>query len=213
MKYEKKFLYGLGGVESLYYLIMMLLCLPHFVFLLFSKNRSVIMNDISRWIVLVMKESQGLFFDMVFLLSFYKEFRNVFYLRIGRMRSIPLRYLKQLSSLHIIMKSDDFGEGTFIQHGFSTIITADKIGKNCWINQQVTIGYNDSKKYGYGRPIIEDNVRISCGAKVLGKITVGSNSIIGVNAVVVKDVPPNSVIIPSAMRIKNIKSDIGFKDF
>ena len=85
----------------------------------------------------------------------------------------------------------------FIQHGFSTIITAEHIGENCWINQQVTIGFNDSKKYGYGKPWIGDNVRISCGAKVVGKIRIGNNSTIGVNSVVVKNVPEDSVVIPS----------------
>jgi len=61
----------------------------------------------------------------------------------------------------------------------------------------VTIGYNDSKTRGYGRPWIGDNVRISSGAKVCGPIKIGDNSTIGVNASVVKDVPANSVVIPS----------------
>lgn len=110
-----------------------------------------------------------------------------------------------MSTLYICTKSENFGAGTFIQHGFSTIISADKIGENCWINQQVTIGFNDSKKYGFGRPIIGDHVRVSAGAKVCGKIKVGDNSTIGVNAVVVKDVLPNSVVIPSPMML--IKED------
>lgn len=93
------------------------------------------------------------------------------------------------------------GEGLVIQHGFSTIITAESIGKNCWINQQVTIGYNDSQTKGYGKPTIGNNVRISAGAKVVGPITIGDNSTIGVNAVITKDVPPNTVIVPSPMRI------------
>lgn len=120
----------------------------------------------------------------------------MFYLRIGLL-SYFVRYLRPLSSLYINTKSENFGAGTFIQHGFATIIVAEKIGKNCWINQQVTIGYNNSNKYGYGKPVIGDNVRVSTGAKVCGKITVGDNSTIGVNAVVVKNVPSNSVVIPS----------------
>ena len=101
--------------------------------------------------------------------------------------------------VHTNAKNENFGEGTFIQHGFSTVITAERIGKNCWINQQVTIGYNDSKKYGFGKPTIGDNVRISAGAKVCGPITIGDNSIVGVNAVCVKDLKPNSTIVPSPM--------------
>lgn len=99
------------------------------------------------------------------------------------------------------MPSDKFGAGTFIQHGFSTIITAASIGENCWINKQVTIGFNNSKKYGFGQPTIGNNVRVSAGAKVVGNVTIGDNSTISVNAVVVKDVPENSTVIPSPMML------------
>ena len=81
------------------------------------------------------------------------------------------------------------GGGLFIQHGFSTYIAAESIGENCWINQQVTIGYKDNTT----PPVIGNNVTITCGAKVLGPITIADNVTIGANAVVVKDLPPNSV--------------------
>lgn len=139
----------------------------------------------------------------MYLLSYWIEFRNVFYLRIGVSRFLIQWYIRPLSSLFIYTPSDKFGAGTFIQHGFATVITAESVGRNCWINQQVTIGYNGSRKYGYGKPIIEDDVRVSCGAKVVGPITVGKGSTIGVNAVVVKDIPPQSVVIPSPMMIRN----------
>lgn len=64
-----------------------------------------------------------------------------------------------------------------------------KIGKNCHIYQQVTIGYN-----GVQAPIIGNNVRICCGAKVIGGIRVGNNVVIGANAVVCKDVPDNVIV-------------------
>jgi len=70
------------------------------------------------------------------------------------------------------------------------IIMAD-IGENCWINQQVTIGYKDKT----GRPNIGNNVRITAGAKVFGNIDIGDNVVIGANAVVTKNVPPNCVVV------------------
>lgn len=76
-----------------------------------------------------------------------------------------------------------------IQHGFSSTIGAEKIGSNCRVFQQVTIGWNGGK-----RPVIGDNVIICCGAKVIGGITVGNNVTIGANAVVCKDVPDNCVV-------------------
>lgn len=61
--------------------------------------------------------------------------------------------------------------------------------KNCYINQQVKIGYE-----GVDAPIIGDGVRVCAGAKVVGRCTVGNNAIIGANAVVVKNVPPSVTV-------------------
>jgi serine O-acetyltransferase len=85
----------------------------------------------------------------------------------------------------------DIGPGLFIQHGFATIISARKVGRNCSINQQVTIGYTNDDDC----PTIGDNVIINAGAKVLGDIVVGNNSILGANAVVVKNVPENCTVV------------------
>lgn len=84
----------------------------------------------------------------------------------------------------LYINTKEIGRCLFIQHGFATNITAKQIGDFCWINQQVTIGYTfDSEP-----PTIGNGVRISAGAKVLGKITVGDNAIVAANAAVVKDV-------------------------
>lgn len=178
-------------MKKIYFYLFAWLTIPHIIVYLFSKNKHIIDIDIKRWThctkIHPPKGEKILFVNLIWLLLFFKEFRNIFYLRIGKIKFL-LSYLAPLSTLYIYMKSEDFGAGTFIQHGFSTIITAKHIGENCWINQQVTIGFNDSRKYGYGQPWIGNNVRISAGAKVCGNITVGDNSIIGVNAVIIKDV-------------------------
>jgi serine O-acetyltransferase len=85
----------------------------------------------------------------------------------------------------------DIGPGLFIQHGFSTIIAAKSIGENCWINQQVTIGYSNATDC----PIIGNNVTINAGAKIIGKVLVGNNTKVGANAVVVKNVPENCTVV------------------
>lgn len=77
----------------------------------------------------------------------------------------------------------------YLQHGFATIITAKSIGDNVWINQQMTIGHK-----GESAPVIGNNVRISCGAKILGGVRIGDNVVVGAGAVVVKDVPSNCVV-------------------
>ena len=140
----------------------------------------------------------NLVLGLIWLLLNVPEYRNVFYLRFKYLKYLMM-YLKPNSTLYICTPSKEFGPGVFIQHGFATVITAEHVGRNCWINQQVTIGYNDSKKYGFGKPWIGDNVRVSAGAKVVGKVKIGDGTTIGVNAVVVKDVAPNSTVVPSPM--------------
>ena len=185
-----------GTAKMLYFGILCVFLIPHII-LYYISEKKTIEADVERWVKCTVKESHGTVLDLCFLLTFFQEYRNLFYLRIGFWQFFLKWYIRPLSSLKIDTPSKMVSAGTFIQHGFATIIVAEKIGRNCWINQQVTIGFNYSKKYGFGIPTIEDNVRISCGAKVLGKITVGEGSIIGANAVVVKDVPPHSVVIPS----------------
>jgi len=77
-----------------------------------------------------------------------------------------------------------------------------KVGKNCVIFNNVTIGSNtlsDSK--GYGAPTIGDNVYIGAGAKIIGNVKVGNNVRIGSNCVVTTDVEDNSTVVLSHPRI------------
>ena len=62
------------------------------------------------------------------------------------------------------------------------------------IRQNTTFGIARRDRL-YELPMIEDRVDIGCGAVVLGAITVGHDSVIGANAVVLKDVPPYSVAV------------------
>lgn len=128
-------------------------------------------------------------FGFLYMMTFYPEYRNLFYFRVGGIYRLLNIFCPKMNTLFISTKN--IGTGLFIQHGFSTIIAAKSIGKNCWINQQVTIGYTNDNDC----PTIMDNVSINAGAKVIGKVTVGENSIIGANAVVVKNVPSNCTVV------------------
>ena len=129
------------------------------------------------------------------------EFRSLFYHRIQKRnfkKEILLFFYKPTPTLHIC--TDEIGPGLFLQHGFATIIAAKRIGRNCWINQQVTIGYTES-----GNPDIGDDVTICAGALVLGGIKIGDRAIIGAGAVVVKSVPPDCTVVGNPASI--IKRD------
>jgi serine O-acetyltransferase len=87
------------------------------------------------------------------------------------------------------------GPRLFIDHGMGVVIgeTAE-IGADVTMYHGVTLG-GVSLEHGKRHPTIEDRVVIGAGAKVLGAITIGRNSRIGANAVVVKDVEPDSVVV------------------
>lgn len=98
------------------------------------------------------------------------------------------------------------GKGLFIDHGMGIVIgeTAE-IGDNCTIYQNVTLG-GTGKDKGKRHPTVGDNVLIGCGAKVLGPFTVGNNSKIAANAVVLSEVPPNSTCVGVPARIVRINN-------
>lgn len=93
------------------------------------------------------------------------------------------------------------GPGLFIDHGIGLVIgeTAE-LGSNVTLYQGVTLG-GTGKEKGKRHPTIGNNVVISSGAKVLGSFTVGDNSKIGSGSVVLKEVPPNSVVVGIPGRI------------
>lgn len=128
--------------------------------------------------------------NMCHLFVAYREFRTLFYYRIGYLRFILEWLFPRLNSLYITTSRENVGGGLVIQHGFSTIISAAKIGRYCKIYQQVTIGYNHRLE----APVLGDYVEICCGAKVIGGVYLGEHSLVGANAVVVHDVPAYSVV-------------------
>lgn len=86
------------------------------------------------------------------------------------------------------------GPGLFIDHATGVVIgETATVGTDVTIYQGVTLGGTSTSK-GKRHPTIGDRVVIGSGAKVLGPITVGDGAAIGANAVVVKEVPPGSVV-------------------
>jgi serine O-acetyltransferase len=152
-------------------------------------------EDVEKWLRAHKKENYGIQFGFLYLMTFWNEYRNVFYFRTGFIKHI-LKYLCfPLSTLHIGLEkgfSGEIGSGLIIWHGEATRIFARSIGKDCSIWQQVTIGRGGV--HG-GTPTIGDNVKVYSGAKIIGNIVVGNNVQIGANAVVVKDVPGNCTVV------------------
>ena len=181
--------------------------LPVYLCALCSKQRKLIEMDVARWNT-IDGLHYGFFKSLNWYMTYKKEFRNLIQHRfkhpsdslISKIQFLIARiFWKPMDTLYIYTK--DIGGGLYIQHGFATIISAKKIGENCRIYQQVTIGYK-----GEYNPVLEDNVSVTCGAKVLGDVTMHANSLAAAGAVVVKDVPANAIVggVPAKV--------IGYKD-
>lgn len=87
------------------------------------------------------------------------------------------------------------GPGLFIDHALGVVIgETAKVGEDVTLYQGVTLG-GTSLAPGKRHPTLGDRVTVGAGAKVLGPIEIGHDSRIGANAVVVRPVPPNSVVV------------------
>jgi serine O-acetyltransferase len=87
------------------------------------------------------------------------------------------------------------GRGVFIDHGMGIVIgeTAE-VGDNVSLLQGVTLGGTSTRREKR-HPTLRDNVTVGAGAKIIGAITIGENSRVGAGSVVVRDVPPNAVVV------------------
>ena len=140
---------------------------------------------------------------LVTLMVMFPEFRNVFYYRLRRsggtgevLAMLAGRLWRPIPTLDIA--TPHIGPGLVISHGNGTILTAESIGRNCWVHHEVTIGW----QYGTGKPTIGDDVFVGAGAKILGSVNVGDGARIGANAVVVDDVPDGGTAVGVPARIR-----------
>jgi len=98
------------------------------------------------------------------------------------------------------------GSGFFIDHGAGVVIGETAVvGDNVTLYQGVTLGGTGNEKGKKRHPTLESNVFVGSGAKILGPITVGANSRIGANSVVLKDVPRGATV--TGMRARIVKID------
>ena len=93
------------------------------------------------------------------------------------------------------------GKRLVIDHGMGIVIgeTAE-VGDDCLIYHGVTLG-GTGKDTGKRHPTIGNNVLIGAGAKVLGPFTVGDNSRIAANSVVLSEIPPDSTAVGVPARV------------
>ena len=165
----------------------------HWMYYKSADNGEVIKEDLLRNIKQFLHKENLSFLNFCELLTFYVMVRNIFYARVAYRHHYYAKVLSVFARplpLLDISSTAEIGGGLIVQHGYGTIIAPRKIGKNCWVNQGVTIGYTNDDDC----PTLGDNVTVYAGAKILGDVHVGNNVVVAANAVVVKDVEDNCIV-------------------
>ena len=165
----------------------------HWMYYKSADNGEVIKEDLLRNIKQFLHKENLSFLSFCELVTFYVMVRNIFYARVAYRHHYYAKVLSVFARplpLLDISSTAEIGGGLIVQHGYATIIAPRKIGKKCWVNQGVTIGYTNDDDC----PTLGDNVTVYAGAKILGDVHVGNNVVVAANAVVVKDVEDNCVV-------------------
>jgi len=164
--------------------------IPHLLVFAFHANKKLILSDTA-----TVK-------NMILSLVFARQYRNLFYHRIGNIKYFFKWILPEDRTLDI-PGSMKIGRTALFIHNTSSFLNAESIGDYFVCYHHVTLGTN--RLGGQEKPVIGNNVMVCTGAVVVGGITIGDNVIIGANAVVVKSVPANCTVIGSPARI--VKKD------
>lgn len=114
-----------------------------------------------------------------------------------------------------ISYGSNLGGGFYLPH-FGAIVVNPKvsIGENCYLSHNVTIGKVHAGEKA-GVPEIGKDVFIGVGSVLIGKITVGDNTAIGPNSVVIDDVPANSFVAGAPAKVvssKGAREILGYND-
>ncbi|MCP4602351.1 MAG: serine acetyltransferase [Proteobacteria bacterium] len=96
-------------------------------------------------------------------------------------------------------KKIELGSGVYFIHPWGIVVGGDsKVGNRVRFYGNNTVGTATDN----GNPVIEDDVQIGAGARILGPVCIGARSFVGANAVVMQDIPPDSIAVGIPAKIK-----------
>lgn len=169
--------------------------LPHVILFLFATKKEIIIADLyarkQRREVLLQQ-----CYDLSLELFTSRYFRTLFYFRTQGFFSKILRIFYPKHPSFTIDIHTKIGSGLQLAHPYSTILNAERIGDDVYVNHLVTVGESKGKK-----PTIGNSVELHAACIVIGGITVGDHAVIGAGAVVVKDVPAYGIAVGNPARI------------
>lgn len=158
------------------------------------------------WLRIVIGEEAAICISYLRILRLLEYFINTSHLKYGGICGCVLYLIhrRQQIKYGIHIAPNKVGAGLKINHISNGIyLNVKQMGEDCSVNTGVICG---NKKYNYNIPTIGNNVTLMVGAKIIGNIMIGDNSIIAPNSVVVKDVQANTIVsgIPAKYLKKNI---------
>ena len=103
----------------------------------------------------------------------------------------------------------EIGKGFYIGHHGCIVVGGCRMGENCSLHQDVTIGAA-GRGEKRGTPIIGDRVYIASGARIIGPVVVGNDVAIGANAVVTKSLPDRAVAVGVPAKVISLKGSSDF---
>lgn len=189
-------------ITKLYQAAYAFLLIPHLILYYLSNNRNIINEDLSRWSKEKNKPGSNIKLLLYFLTN-SPDFRSIFYFRTRGIIAAILKIYCRKEKYFIIDQNTKLGGGIVTAHPYSTILNAESIGTNLYVNHLVTVGEIDGK-----RPTIGNNVKLYANCTVIGGISIGDNVTIGAGSVVTKSIPKNSVVVGNPARIIKTMTDI-----
>jgi serine O-acetyltransferase len=121
-----------------------------------------------------------------------------------RFQRFMYRYIRNYYGIEL-HPSSIVGRRLVIGHQSGIVIRA-RIGNDCVVRQNVTIG-GSSLKRADEIPTLGNGVHIGCGVAIVGDVTIGDNARIGPNAVVMTDVPAGATVFASAPRVVQLPQE------
>jgi serine O-acetyltransferase len=148
------------------------------------------------------------FIDFIAIFLFYPQLWAIIIYRIGHGIKNKLLYklyvyllwnpIRLMTAMEIWPQAT-IGRNFHIIH-FGNIIINPKvvIGDNCILQGECAIGVGFE---GGQAPVLEDNVKIGIGSKIIGDLRIGRNSMIGANAFVTTSIPENVIVVGNPARV------------
>ena len=153
-------------MKKLFFALGACACIPHILFFVLRKNTNdgkKLSKDIKVWLSRKNHSDYGQIKGMAYLLLKLKEFRNLYYHRMGKGTLLFSWVLPRRDTLHLFTPSERIGGGFYIGHGWGTVVNAYSIGEECLVAQNTTIGSKDLKT-----PILGNHVSVWSHCVIIG---------------------------------------------